>query len=94
MLGCLLFKKFTKFNESCSLSKAARMSSECHLLMLDVVLAILAKLVIIFKLGLTSISKRTKSLIFLKIYTPLQSTLTYTILFVLKLLMKLTLNLT
>ena len=27
MLGCLLFKKFRKFNESCSLSKAARMSS-------------------------------------------------------------------
>ena len=27
MLGCLLFKKFKKFNESCSLSKAARMSS-------------------------------------------------------------------
>ena len=27
MLGCLLFKKFKKFNESYSLSKAARMSS-------------------------------------------------------------------
>ena len=27
MLGCLLFKKFKKFNESCYLSKAARMSS-------------------------------------------------------------------
>ena len=27
MLGYLLFKKFKKFNESCSLSKAARMSS-------------------------------------------------------------------
>ena len=27
ILGCLLFKKFKKFNESCSLSKAARMSS-------------------------------------------------------------------
>ena len=27
MLGCLLFKKFKKSNESCSLSKAARMSS-------------------------------------------------------------------
>ena len=27
MFGCLLFKKFKKFNESCSLSKAARMSS-------------------------------------------------------------------
>ena len=29
MLGCLLFKKFKKFNESCLLSKAARMSSTC-----------------------------------------------------------------
>ena len=27
ILGCFLFKKFKKFNESCSLSKAARMSS-------------------------------------------------------------------
>ena len=27
MLGCLLFKKFKKINESCSLLKAARMSS-------------------------------------------------------------------
>ena len=27
MLGCLLFKKFKKFIESCSLSKVARMSS-------------------------------------------------------------------
>ena len=27
MLGCLLFKKMKKFNKSCSLSKAARMSS-------------------------------------------------------------------
>ena len=27
ILGCLLFKKFKKSNESCSLSKAARMSS-------------------------------------------------------------------
>ena len=26
MLGCLLFKKSKKFNESCSLPKAARMS--------------------------------------------------------------------
>ena len=29
MLGCLLFKKFKKFNESCYFSKAARMSSTC-----------------------------------------------------------------
>ena len=28
MLGCLLFKKLKKFNESCSLSKAAKMSSK------------------------------------------------------------------
>ena len=27
ILECFLFKKFKKFNESCSLSKAARMSS-------------------------------------------------------------------
>ena len=27
MLGCLLFKKFKKFNESCSFSKATRMLS-------------------------------------------------------------------
>ena len=27
MLRCQLFKKFKKFNESCSLSKAARLSS-------------------------------------------------------------------
>ena len=27
MLGCLLFIKFKRINESCSLSKAARMSS-------------------------------------------------------------------
>ena len=27
ILGCLLFKKFKKSNESCSLSKPARMSS-------------------------------------------------------------------
>ena len=27
MLGCLLFEKFKNSNESCSMSKAARMSS-------------------------------------------------------------------
>ena len=31
MLGCLLFKKFKTFNESCSLSKAARVTSTYHL---------------------------------------------------------------
>ena len=38
--------------------------------MLAVVLAILAKLVVILKPGLRSIPKRITSLIFLKIYTP------------------------
>ena len=41
--------------------------------MLAVVLAILAKLVVILKLGLRSISKRIRSLIFLNIYIPLHS---------------------
>ena len=40
--------------------------------MLAVVLAILAKLVVILKLGLRSISERITSLIFLNIYTPPQ----------------------
>ena len=40
--------------------------------MLVVVLGILAKLVVILKLGLRSISKRITSLIFLNIYTPSQ----------------------
>ena len=35
MLGCLLFNKLKKFNESCSLSKAARMSSTYLKLNLD-----------------------------------------------------------
>ena len=35
MLGCLLFQKFKKFNESWSLSKAARMSSTYLKLNLD-----------------------------------------------------------
>ena len=46
--------------------------------MLAVVLAILAKLVIILKLGLRSISKRTTSFIFLNIYTLPQHALTHT----------------
>ena len=45
--------------------------------MLAVVLTILAKLVIILKLGLRSISKRILSLIVLNIYTPPQYTLTH-----------------
>ena len=32
MLGCLFFKKFKKLNESCSLSKAARMVDDRFLL--------------------------------------------------------------
>ena len=48
--------------------------------MLAVVLAILAKLVIL-KLGLRSISKRITSLIFLNIYTPLQHVLAHNSLF-------------
>ena len=48
--------------------------------MLSVVLATLAKLVVILKLGLRSISKRITSLIFLNIYTPLQHALTHIIL--------------
>ena len=44
--------------------------------MLAVVLAILAKLVVILKLGLGNISKRMTSLIFLSIYTPSQHALT------------------
>ena len=48
--------------------------------MLAVVLAILAKLVVILKLGLRSISKRIISIIFLNIYTPLQHALIHIIL--------------
>ena len=43
--------------------------------MLAVVLAILAKLVVILKLGLRNISKRITSIIFLNIYTPPQHAL-------------------
>ena len=48
--------------------------------MLAVVLAILAKLVVILKLGLRNISKRITSLIFLNIFTPPQHALTHIIL--------------
>ena len=44
--------------------------------MLAVVVAILAKLVVILKLGLGNLSKRMTSLIFLSIYTPSQHALT------------------
>ena len=60
--------------------------------MVAVVLAKLAKLVVILKLGLRNISKRITSFIFLNIYTPPQHALTHIILFVLKQLIKLTLN--
>ena len=49
--------------------------------MLAVVLAILVTLVVILKLGLTWISKRITSLIFLNIYTPQQHALTHITLF-------------
>ena len=55
-----------------------------NLLVLAVVLATLAKLVYISRLGLRNISKRIKSLIFLNIYTLLKHALTHIILFVLK----------
>ena len=55
-----------------------------NLLVLAVVLAILAKRVVILKLGLRSISKRITSLIFLNIYTLPKRALTHIILFVLK----------
>ena len=45
--------------------------------MLAVVLAILAKLVVILKTGLRKISKRVASLIYLSIYTPPQHALTH-----------------
>ena len=48
--------------------------------MLAVVLDALVKLVVILKLGLKSISKRIKSLIFLNVYTILQHALTHIIL--------------
>ena len=54
------------------------------LLVLAVVLATLAKLVVILKLGLRSISKRIISLIFLNINTLVKHPLTHVTLFVLK----------
>ena len=50
----------------------------------SLVLATLAKHVIILKLGLRNISERITSLIFLKIYTQLRQALTCIILFLLK----------
>ena len=48
--------------------------------MLAVVLVILEKLAVILKLGLKSVSRRTTSFIFLKIYTPRQHVLLHIIL--------------
>ena len=48
------------------------------------VLAVLAKLVVILKLGLKNILKRITSLIFLNIYTPPKHALTHIILFLLE----------
>ena len=56
--------------------------------MLAVILAILAKIVVILKLGLMNISNRITSLIFLNIHTPLQHALTHIILFVFKMIDK------
>ena len=56
--------------------------------MLAVVLVVLAKLVVILKLGLGSISKRITSLIFLNIFTPPQHPLIHIILFCFKIIDK------
>ena len=55
-----------------------------NLLVLSVVVAILAKLVAILKLGLRTISKSKTTLIFLSIYTRRQHALTHIFLYVLK----------
>ena len=59
-----------------------------NLLVLAVVLATLAKLVYISRLGLRNISKRIKSLIFLNIYTLPQHALTHIIHFCFKTIYK------
>ena len=63
-----------------------------YVLVLTLVPATLAKLVVILKLGLKNISKRIENFIFSNIYTSPQYTLTHIILFLLKQLIKLTLN--
>ena len=65
-------------------NKHLKLSKEWNLLVLAVVLAKLAKLVVILKVGLRNISKRITSLIFLNIYTQPQHGLTHVILFLLK----------
>ena len=60
------------------------LSKDINLLVLTVVLATLAKLDIILKPGLRSISKRITSLIFLNIYTLPKHAVTHMILSVLK----------
>ena len=57
---------------------------DISLFVVALVLGILAKLVVILKLGLRNISKRIISLMFLNIYTPPQHALTHKILFPLK----------
>ena len=71
------------FNIKTHLLMIQNLSYNINLLVLAVVLAILAKLVIILKLELMNISKRITSLIFLNIYTSPQHALTNIILFVL-----------
>ena len=60
------------------------LSKYINLLVLAVVLATLAKLVVILKLGLRNISKWMTSLMFLNFYTPPQHALTRVILLLLK----------
>ena len=52
------------------------LSQYINLLVLAVILPILEKLVVILELGLSSISKRITTLVFLNIYTPPQHPLT------------------
>ena len=66
----------------------SNLSEYINLLALAVVLVIVAKLVIILKLGLRNTAKRITSLIFLNIYTPPQHALTHIILFPFKIIDK------
>ena len=65
-----------------------------NLLVLAVVLATLAKFVVVLKLGLNNISKSIANFIFLNIYATRQDAMTHIILFVFfsKKIMKLSLN--
>ena len=79
-----LFKIGNYFSYKDPIPDDLKCSLYINLLVLALVLAIYAKLVIILKLGLRSISKRITNLIFLNIYTPPEHTLTHIILFVSK----------